>query len=146
MTPQKPHVRGVFIAIALLFAGALATACSPEEISLFNSLSPGQQQAVLTAHVTHDVTPTDCYGAIDRIWPASSRSWARTVMFRESRNNPRAQNRSSSAAGCFQILSGTWAANAACPWSQRYDAMCNTRTALNLYQRAGTSPWRLTSY
>jgi hypothetical protein len=84
----------------------------------------------------------DCYSAIDRYWPASSRQWAKGIVWRESRNTPTAANRRSTASGCWQLLSMHW-------WripgggARRFDADANTLGALSLYRQAGTRPWAL---
>lgn len=71
------------------------------------------------------------------------------VAWRESRCQPDAQNPSSSAAGLFQILRGTWAgvgqapyrAPMPCAWADRYAPLCNVAAARNLADAAGFSPW-----
>lgn len=92
--------------------------------------------------------PTDCYSAMEQVWPSHLWSWGRTVIHRESRNIPTAQNPSSSAAGCWQMLQmhAHRFDAVGCSWAQRYDALCNSKAAWHLYQAAGgPSPWRLTS-
>lgn len=87
----------------------------------------------------------DCYGAMERVFPASAHSWARGIISRESGGNPSAQNPGSSAAGCWQMLSmHDWRYyEVGCTPSQKYQALCNNKAALHLYQAAGTSPWRM---
>lgn len=89
--------------------------------------------------------PTDCISAMKQVFPSSTWSWAESIIMRESRNNPSAQNRSSSAAGCWQLLSmHDHRYNAVgCSPAQKYDALCNTKAAYHLYQAAGSSPWRV---
>ena len=48
----------------------------------------------------------DCYQALDRHWPASSRQWARSIVARESRNIPTAANlaaRPAAAGSCLSL-------------------------------------------
>jgi hypothetical protein len=80
-----------------------------------------------------------CHQAVDAIWQ-KDRSWAHGVVNRESHGNPTAQNRKSSAAGCFQLLRlhadllpGGWAA--------RYDAGSNVTGAWRLYLGSGRDAW-----
>jgi hypothetical protein len=89
-------------------------------------------------------TGCSCHDAIDALWPAGSRNWAHNIVNRESGGDPSAQNPSSSAAGCFQLLrTHAWRFNATgSSWAQRYDAVANTKAALHLYNEAGTRPWR----
>ena len=91
----------------------------------------------------HQSTQT-CHGAVDALWPANSRSWAHRIVNRESGGRPTAQNRRSSAAGCFQLVkvhAGRFA-KVGYSWSDRYDAAANTLAALDLYRSAGSRPWR----
>lgn len=101
----------------------------------------------VTAARTRPAAPLSCREAIMRLWPSGSRSWALTVARRESGGNPRAQNRSSSAAGCFQMLQihRTRFAKVGCSWARRYEAPCNVLAALDLYREQGARPWRPTS-
>jgi hypothetical protein len=128
--------------IALLTAvtTALVTpACTPEEVAMFSTLAPPQQSGVLIGLQRH----TSCHDAIDRLWPASSRAWAHRIVNRESHGIATAQNRRSSAAGCWQLLSmHAWRFKATgSSWAQRYEAVANTLAALHLYRAAGASPW-----
>lgn len=120
------------ILLMLMFAFPLV-ACTPNEILLFKTAMANR--------------PTTCDSAVDAIWPASSRAWAHRIVYRESRGIATAQNRSSTAAGCFQLLQiHAWRFNAVgCSWAQRYDPVCNTKAALHLYREAGTRPWGGTS-
>lgn len=104
-----------------------------------------QQNAYFLGIIASQQRPTDCFSAIEQVFPPQTHSWAKSIVMRESRNTPTAQNPSSSAAGCFQMLAmhdhryGT----VGCSPSQKYDALCNTKAAYTLYQAAGTSPWSL---
>ena len=51
------------------------------------------------------------------------------------------QNKTSSAAGCFQIVKGTWQAYSDYQWADRYDNAKNIDTALNIYQQSGIHHW-----
>ncbi len=120
-------------ALALVTVATLgsiaATACTPDEVTLWASWANDH--------------PTGCHEAVDRLWPASSRGWAHRIVERESRGNPGAQNRRSSAAGCFQMLrmhAGRFTAVGG-SWADRYVAWCNTKAALNLYESSGRAPW-----
>lgn len=139
----KRRVLGLVAAIVM---GLSMLACTPEQVAVFKTLNPAQQQAVLAALQKKSASP-DCYTAIDRHWHGD-KSWARKIVSRESGNNPAAQNRYSSAAGCFQLLQmHAHRFNAVgCSWAQRYDADCNTKAAFHLYREAGRSPWALTDY
>ena len=108
----------------------------------WRAMSPAERDAYVR-YV--DGGSSDCYQAIDRHWPAASRAWARSIVARESGGDPRAQNPSSSAAGCFQTLarhSGRYV-KLGYSWADRYDPDVNTLVALDLYREAGTSPWSL---
>jgi hypothetical protein len=87
-----------------------------------------------------------CHAAVDAYWPASSQAWAHRIVQRESRGIPTAANRRSSARGCWQMLvrlHGRRFTAVGCSPAMWSDARCNTLAALNLYQQAGRSPWRL---
>lgn len=104
------------------------------------------EQGKFLAAVAANQRPTDCISAMRQVFPASAWSWWTGIVMRESGNNPLAQNPSSSAAGCAQLLrlhsarfnklGYTWEGD-------RYNALANTRVAYDLYLEAGTSPWRL---
>ena len=68
------------------------------------------------------------------------------VAWRESRCQPDAANPSSSAGGLFQLLqslhSHRYYATGACAPSEWADPWCNVNAARDLYDAAGTSPWR----
>jgi hypothetical protein len=138
-------LKRLVIISSVVLATAL-TACTPTQIEVFKSLDPTTQQTVIQQIRTQNQTRSvDCYQAIDKHWPATSQSWARSIVWRESRNNPTAQNRSSSAAGCFQMLSLHQKRfnKLGFSWSQRYNPDVNVLVAYDLYKEAGTSPWSL---
>ena len=142
--------RRILLALVAVFTLVLATgACTPAQINIWNRLNPSQQRAV--AHAMNQQRGGggggSCHDAVNAVWPAGLQGWAHKIVDRESGGNPGSQNNHSSAAGCFQIVRGTWNSNSnGIPWSSRYDATANVRVALMLYQNAGTSPWRLTNY
>ena len=145
MTPARGNRRGFFVAILLLLGVGVATSCTPEQMAFFDSLTPEQKEIIRSMHQK----PVDCYTAIDRVWPPGLRAKAKTIVKRESGNNPRAQNRRSSAAGCFQMLklhAPTFSRLGYSWGTHRYDAVANTRVAYALYQGSGWRPWRLTAY
>lgn len=89
--------------------------------------------------------PGSCHRAVDTMWPASSRSWAHKIVQRESGGNPTAKNRSSSASGCFQMLSihAPRFSKLGYSWSNdRFRADAGVRVALDLYNEQGQGPWR----
>lgn len=76
-----------------------------------------------------------------------STSKALYIAWRESRYNPHADNPSSSAAGVFQVVSGTWAYFVShYRWGNRvgtsvYDGRANVILSLRYVHRRGWSPW-----
>jgi len=104
-----------------------------------------QRNAYFMGIIASEQRPTDCYSAIDQVFPASAQSWAKSIVTRESRNTPTAQNARSTAAGCFQLLAmhNFRYYEVGCTPYDKYDALCNTKAAYHLYQQAGTSPWSL---
>jgi hypothetical protein len=130
--------------VALVLGAVLVLGgCTPAQVATFRTLSPAEQQRVVAA-LQAPQRPLDCYGAMERVFPPHTWAWGRKIIYRESTNNPAAANPSSSARGCWQLLSSLHAdkyAKAGCHVSQWADAMCNTRAAYVLYQMAGTRPW-----
>ena len=92
-------------------------------------------------HQVEAVEVEDCYGALGYF--SGDEEQARYVVWRESRNDPTAQNSRSTAAGCFQLIrQHAWRfESVGCSWAQRYEPVCNTRAADHLYRVAGWSPW-----
>lgn len=105
----------------------------------------------LLSGVTACVPPSgalDCHGAVDAYWPASAQPRAHKVVTRESGGDPTAQNRRSTAAGCFQLLRVHRARFARLGYSwdrDRYLAVPNVRVALDLWHEQGWRPWQLTA-
>jgi hypothetical protein len=88
----------------------------------------------------------DCFTAVNRHWPAHLRPWARSIVWRESRNTPSAANPRSSARGCFQMLlrySSRFYRSVGCNNYMWANPDCNARAAYAMYRVAGRSPWRL---
>lgn len=127
------------IAVLAVILGTVA--CTPEEIALWRSLPPEQQQAVVDALFP----PAGCVDAMKRVWPESEWAWAERIMWRESNHQPTAYNRSG-ASGCWQMMlplhSRRFTA-VGCSPSQWADPLCNNRAALHLFREAGRSPWNL---
>ena len=120
----------VMVVVGVLMA--LIAACTPEERALLGAMWEWQTSP-----------SADCYEAIDKHWPKESQAWADRIMWRESRNNPQAANRTSSARGCMQLLQSYHAHRyePGCWWG---NPDCNIKAAVDLYEEQGTSPWRLT--
>lgn len=124
---------------------AVIASCTPEEIAIYNTLSPAEKEAV-NRHL-REKSSGDCYSAIDRYWPGD-KARARQVVWRESRNIPTAANTRSSARGCFQLLHSLHAHRytaVGCSTSDWGNASCNVRAAAHLYHAAGWQPWALTA-
>lgn len=112
-------------ATALLATAATATACVPP---------PAPQTCPDAARLAFKGT-----GVAERMVKIS---------WRESRWDPTARNRRSSAVGCFQILATTHARRIrrlGFTAAQMTQAGPNAAVARSLYDDAGLSPWALTS-
>ena len=129
--------------LAALLVVLTASACTPAMQDAWRAMSPAERDAYM--HYVNGGS-VDCYQALDRHWPASSRQWARSIVARESGGDPTAANPRSSARGCWQLLpslhSGRFSKLGYSP-SQWADPDVNTLVALDLYREAGTSPWSL---
>ena len=105
--------------------------------------APATAQATPAA-LPLSAAPADCFGAISQLFPPQHQARARRIVLRESKNRPSAQNRRSSAAGCFQLMrlhAGRFA-KLGYDWSRdRYDARANTAVAYDLFVTQGWSPW-----
>lgn len=104
------------------------------------SCTPEQQAAWLA---WWNARPSSCRAAVEKYWPAGSKAWAHSKVQSESGGLASAQNRSSSAAGCFQLLRiHAWRfAATGSSWASRYDAAANTLAALHLFREQGKRPW-----
>ena len=140
-------MRKAVIAIAFVLAAAIGSSCTPEQIELFKSLSPSQQEAVM-AHLQRQAGGSggggggDCYSALGHF--SGSHSKARSIIWRESRNQPGAVSPSGKYRGCWQIDVGLYSSHFAavgCSTRQWSSSTCNTKVANRLYRAAGWSPW-----
>lgn len=138
-------IKNVLKIVSVSLIALLGTACLPHEQAIFNTLTAEQQSAV-RAHEASKVRSKDCYQAIAKYWPASLQGWARSIVWRESRNTPSAANPRSSARGCFQMLlrySNRFYVKVGCSNYMWANPDCNVRAAYEMYKVAGRSPWRL---
>jgi membrane-bound lytic murein transglycosylase len=131
--------------LALLgLIAATTAACSVGEVdAVAGALGVDLTDAQSLAVANHYNTPDDCYGAVARVWPARLQSWARRIVYRESRNVPTARN-ASGASGCFQLklpLHADLFTRVGCRAADWANPMCNTRAAWLLYQGSGATPW-----
>jgi len=138
--------KNIFKIVSVSFIALLGTtACLPHEQAIFNTLTV-EQQASVRAHEASKTRSRDCYQAIAKHWPGSLQGWARSIVWRESRNIPSAANPRSSARGCFQMLlrySAPFYAKVGCNNSMWANPDCNAKAAYQMYKVAGKSPWRL---
>jgi hypothetical protein len=157
---MSKKVKYMLIAVLSIMSIAVISSCTPEQVAIFRTLSPEDQAKVVQAlqdqqamqrhaffvgvHASQQDSG-DCFVEMRKVFPASAWNWATSIINRESRGIPTAQNPSSSAAGCWQMLAmhdhRYYAVG--CVPSQKYQARCNNRAAYHLYQAAGTSPWRV---
>lgn len=156
--------------IPIVVAILLAPSCARAEVLWYTEQATPEEQAAVDPHIpgiiaqrqaavkrAEDIaawgaaydaqmasSSPDCYTAIDRHWPGD-KARMRQIVWRESRNQPAAQNSSSSAAGCAQMLAlhAHRFAAVGCSWAMRYDADCNIKAAAHLYRAAGWSPWNV---
>jgi hypothetical protein len=154
------HVRRlVLVFLALTVLGG----CTPAQIAHWRSLGPDPvtaetmtpEQRAIAEHVQEQqrawlaaaaARPRDCYSAMEKVFPPHTWAWGRSIIHRESRNQPAAANPASTARGCWQLLMSLHSHRftaVGCSPSQWADPLCNTKAAYHLYQAAGTSPWRL---
>lgn len=136
--------RKFIVSLFVLAAAFVGVSCTPEEVAFFNSLPDHKKQAVID-YINSENESRDCNEAIDRHFSGNKEKMKR-VVWKESTNNPRAQNARSSAAGCSQMLKiHAHRFNAVgCSWAQRYNADCNIKAADHLYREQGWRPWALT--
>ncbi len=127
-------MKRIALAAVITAATVTVTACTPTEIEA--------ARAWIAAHPE----PTTCHAAVDRYWPASSRSWFHGVVQRESHGIATAKNKRSTASGCGQLLVGHSARfrKLGYTWEHdRFNAVANIRVCLDLYKEVGASPWRI---
>lgn len=163
------RVRTLCAILIVGLAAVFSTGCTPAEIDAFLSMGPTpfsletatkpqlqvisalqeqqyhENQFYLGVLAAEQAKSLDCIGAMHQVFPASVWGWAEGIIRRESGNDPGADNPTSSAAGCWQMLSmHDWRYGAVgCSAAQKYEALCNNKAAYHLYAAAGTSPWRL---
>ena len=131
--------------ISISMIALVGTACLPHEQVVFNTLTP-QQQASVREYEASKTRSKDCYTAIAKHWPANLQGWARSIVWRESRNIPSAANPRSSARGCFQMLlrySNPFYKKVGCNNYMWANPDCNAKAAYQMYKVAGKSPWRV---
>ena len=137
-------IRRLILALAIVAGAAAATGCTPEEVALFQSLPPEQQQAV----ADYLFPASGCVEAMHRVWPQSEWAWGERIMWRESNHTPSARN-PSGASGCWQMMLPLHAGlfrSVGCSPADWANALCNNRAAYALFRQAGRSPWALTNY
>ncbi len=135
-TAQIPRI----VPLALL-VGCMALVLLAATSMVSGSESPGGPQVPAAGAETTTTQPDDCLGALPHF--SGDHDDARYVIWRESRNDPTAQNERSTAAGCYQLLvKHSWRFDeVGCSWAQRYEPVCNTKAADHLYREAGWEPW-----
>lgn len=148
------------VTIILIALAAVATSCTPAEIAAFNDMGPEDQAKVVQALqdrqdqerrfyegvAAAQADSGNCYVEMREVFPPHA--WARmtAIINRESGGDPRAQNPSSSAAGCTQTLAlhAPRYRKLGYSWEHgRYSASANIRVAHDLWLEAGWSPWNL---
>lgn len=112
--------------------------------------SKGSKIAVEVAHAESGVSvsklpePKDCLEAVAQA--GGSQLMARIAQA-ESGNNPLAENKTSTATGCFQILNKSWRYYGEMLWGDDrfnkniYNPKDNTELAKFMIEKEGTSPW-----
>jgi hypothetical protein len=140
MSHSRTRLGTVIAALALT---VLAAGCTPAQVAWWSDPSvPQEQKDAVLAAMRKPAPSGDCVEAMHQVWPASTWGWAMSIMKRESGYNPSAKNRSSSASGCWQLLS-MHAHRVPGGWGNVFNAHANNVAAYSLYREAGTSPWRL---
>lgn len=135
---MQKHIKFVVVAVLAFLA---ISACTPNEIAIWNSLSPNQQGGVLQSIRDRNHSSTDCYGEMRRHFPAHAHAAMSNIITRESGGNAGAKNPSSSASGCFQMMASIHRGRLPAGGSF-FNAHDNTIAALSLWQSQGLSPWR----
>ncbi|MGI9577184.1 MAG: transglycosylase SLT domain-containing protein, partial [Microthrixaceae bacterium] len=122
-----------------LFGGCLVLFVLTAASMLSDPEPPGSDPVAVAVpdETDQDQKIEDCYGALGYF--SGDRENARYVIWRESRNDPSAQNPRSTAAGCFQLIERhAWRFDeVGCSWSRRYEPVCNTLAADHLFREAG---------
>ena len=135
-TNQIPRI----VPLALL-GGCVALVLLTATSMVSQDETPALQGIAAEGSDTTTTQPDDCIGALPYF--SGDHENARYVIWRESRNDPTAQNERSTAAGCYQLLvKHSWRFDeVGCSWAQRYEPVCNTKAADHLYREAGGEPW-----
>lgn len=131
--------------LVVVFTALTVSACTPEQVAVFETLDPASKQAVLD-HLSRQHRGQGCVAAMRQVWPQHLWGWAERVMWRESRHIPTARNRSG-ASGCFQVMLPLHARRftaVGCTSAQWADPWCNAAAAWTLYREAGRAPWAQT--
>jgi len=126
----------------LVLAAAACTPLQAMQVARYHGATLTLRQAGAVSDQLH----TDCHLAVDVLWPAELRTTAHIIVERESRGIAWADNPTSSAAGCFQLLAlhdDRYNDTPGCTVGDKYDAWCNTAAALSLYRDMGWTPWAL---
>jgi hypothetical protein len=94
--------------------------------------------------------PQTCEAAIGLAFldqPVATRVRMQRIAWRESRNNPTAKNRRSSATGCLQLLKmhEPKARSLGYSWADMTKAWPNVRVARILFNQSGFRPWAATA-
>ena len=127
---------------------AVVKALQDRQTAFYVGVQRAQEQAFYEG-IVRSQDSGDCYAEMREVFPAHA--WARmsAIIDRESGGNPAAQNPSSSAAGCTQLLRlhSPRFSKLGYSWERdRYSAAANIRVAHDLWLAAGWSPWSLTAY
>lgn len=121
----------------VLVLGTTACGLTPDQARYIQAHSP---RAATSSCAGSPVDPI-----VRREWHGTwAEEWALAIVWRESRCDPGARNRSG-AVGLFQLVGHDDMLAAACPSFppsvSGTDATCNARAARFLYDAAGRSPW-----
>jgi hypothetical protein len=106
-------------------------------------LEPEQEEVV------EEIPVTDCYGAAEKYSKqyGAPLTLMRKIIDAESGNNPNAENRVSTATGCFQWINGSWRHYGKELWGgdrfskNIYSPADNTELAAYVLAKYGTGDW-----
>jgi Transglycosylase-like domain len=110
-----------------------AVACTPEQVSVFMTLTEDQQQKVIAARQTQTHTPPGGFLAC--------------VRNHESGGDYTAKNPASTASGAYQFLDSTWrtvsaaAGHGGYPTARSAPPAVQDAVAIHTLQTVGKSPW-----
>ena len=144
--------KSIITIISMFTIVTMSVACTPEEMAVWNGLSHQQKTNIIESISSS----SDCYEAIDKHF-SGDKTRMKNIIRRESGNNPAAQNKSSTARSCGQLLMSYHAwrfAEVGCPdvgvtpWrdtsKQWADPDCAIKAVDHLYREQGYGPWKLT--